>query len=137
MKLFSGPTDQTKNLGDQVEEFKSTYETPSDNISKKEAFLTNIAKDEIIGGIEETIRKEVDAVIQMEIKNLRMLKGKKDKEKKVKVKPVKEKFGPGEKPLGKIEVKELFADVNKNKIFYFLFLIKNFLNFSGCSLWSS
>ena len=120
MKLFSGPTDQTKNLGTLTEEFKSIFETPSDTISKKEAFLTNIAKDEIIGGIEESIRKEVDAVIQMEIKNLRMLKGKKDKEKIPKPKPIKEKFGPGEKPLAKIDVKELFADVIliNNRIFF-------------------
>lgn len=102
-------------MGEKVEEFKSTFETPSDNITQKDAFLTNIAKDEIIGGIELSIRQEVDAIIQMEIKNLRMLKGKKDKEKKVKVKPIKEKFGPGEKPLAKIDINELFADVIKQK----------------------
>jgi hypothetical protein len=57
----------------------------------------------------------------MEIKNLRLLKGKKDKEKRERIKPIKEKFGPGEKPLAKTEIKELFADVN-------FFLIKK-----GCS----
>ena len=51
-----------------------------------------------------------------------MLKGKKDKEKKVKVKPIKEKFGPGEKPLGKIDIKELFADV-RIIIFIKIFLV--------------
>jgi len=95
-----------------VEDFKNTFETPSDYISQKEAFLSNIARDEIIGDVKQTIREEVDALIQMEIKNLRMIKGKKEpkaSKKKAKTKP--EKMGPGEKPLAKIDNKELFADV--------------------------
>ena len=119
MPVYSGPTDQTKNLTDVVEEFKSIYETPSDHISQKEAFLSNIARDEIISGVEKSIREEVDAVIQMEIKNLRTLKGKKDPKPKKPPKPKPEKMGPGEKPLSKIDNKELFADVSYIRKNYF------------------
>ncbi len=112
MPLFSGPTDQVKNLTDLVEEFKTTFETPSDYISQKEAFLSDLARDEIIGDVEQGIREDVDAIINIEIKNLRMIKGKKEPKPKKKPKPKPEKFGPGEKPLAKIEKNELFADVN-------------------------
>ena len=121
MPLYSGATDQVKNLTNLVEEFKTTFETPSDFISQKEAFLSNLARDEIIGDVEQVIKEEVDALINMEIKNLRMIKGKKEpkvSKKKPKTKP--EKFGPGEKPLGKIDNKELFADV------FFIFLFDKF-----------
>lgn len=50
----------------------------------------------------------------MEIKNRRTiyLKGKKDKiQRRKKEKPIPEKFGPGEKSLAKINIKELFSDV--------------------------
>ncbi len=76
--------------------------------------MENLARDEIMGDVKKTIQEEVDAIIVMEIKNLRMLKGKKESKgskKKPKVKP--EKMGPGEKPLSKIDNKELFADVIK------------------------
>lgn len=112
MPLYSGPTEQVKNLTDLVETFKTTFETPSDYISQKEAFLNDLARDEIIGDVQQAIREEVDGLINMEIKNLRMIKGKKEpkvSKKKPKVKP--EKLGPGEKPLAKIDNKELFADV--------------------------
>lgn len=102
-----------KNLTTLVEDFKTTFETPSDYISQKEAFLSDLARDEIIGDVQQAIKEEVDALINMEIKNLRMIKGKKEpkaSKKKPKVKP--EKLGPGEKPLAKIDNKELFADVN-------------------------
>lgn len=111
MPLFSGPTEQTKAFGDMVEEFKNTFETPSEFINQKEAFITNIAIDEIIGNVKEAIRTEVDSIIQMEIKNLRTLKGKKEPKPPRPIKPKPEKLGPGEKPLVKIEVDELFADV--------------------------
>lgn len=110
--MYSGPTDQVNKLAANVEDFKNTFETPSDFITQKETFLQNLAKEEVIGGVQQAIKEEVDALIQMEIKNLRTLKGKKEgKEKKNKPKPKPEKLGPGEKPLAKIENKELFADV--------------------------
>lgn len=128
--MYSGPTDQVNNLADNVEYFKNTFETPSDFITQKETFLQNLAKDEVIGGVQQAIKEEVDALIQMEIKNLRTLKGKKEgKEKKNKIKPKPEKLGPGEKPLAKIDNKELFADVVFLNFFYLflaiIFIFKN------------
>jgi hypothetical protein len=63
------------------------------------------------------IRKEVDEIIEMEIRNKRtiFLKGrKKDPKmprKSKREKPIPEKFGPAEKALAKIDIKELFSDV--------------------------
>ena len=72
----------------------------------KEEFFENIAKEEIIPGIENSIREEIDVMMEMEIRNLRFIqfKGKKDpmmkkmekekkKAEKVKLKANKEKLG--------------------------------------------
>ena len=129
MPLFSGPTNQGKNLTDLVEEFKTTFETPSDHISQKEAFLNDSARNEIIGDIKQVIKEEVDASINMEIKNLRMIKGKKEpkpSKRNLRIKP--EKLGPGEKPLVKIENQELFADVFKLKKFISILILFLFFN---------
>lgn len=117
MPAYSGPTDEVKHLADNIEEFKRTFETPSEFISVKENFNHEIAKDEIIGSIEDEIRKECDAIIEMEIMNRRKiyLKGKRDPKvpnRPPKPKPIPEKFGPGEKKLKDRKVPELFETVS-------------------------
>jgi len=115
VKIYSGATEQVKNLLNATEELKKKFETPSEFINKNEEFIADIAREEIIGKVHQSIRKEVDALLEMEIKNRRIiyLKGKKDRI--IIPKPDRingEKFGPGEKILSKIDIKELFSDVN-------------------------
>lgn len=117
MPLYSGPTEQVKQITDNLEEFKSTFETPSEFIQKKEGFINTLAKNEVISDVEAAIRKDVDEIIEMEIRNKRTiwLKGKKDQKMPKNFtrggnKPPAEKLGPGEKPLVKIDIKELFSD---------------------------
>ena len=103
-----------KNLLEATEEFKKKFETPSEFINKKEEFIADMAREEIIGKVHESIRKEVDALLEMEIKNRRTiyLKGKRDRNPRPwKPTVVPAKFGHGEKNLSKIDINELFSVV--------------------------
>jgi hypothetical protein len=112
--LYTGPTEEVKKLSENIEEFKSTFEKPSEFITGKDDIIKNLAKDEIYGNIEKRIEMEVDAIISVELTNQRTLwlKGKKDKLPK-EPKPVVpvEKLGPGEKALVKIGIEDIFTDV--------------------------
>lgn len=117
--VYSGPTEQVKNLGNDIEDFKRVFETPSEFINKKEEFIYDIAKDEVKGAVEDSIREEVDKIIQMEITNLRTiyLKGKRDPKvpkRAPKIKIPAEKFGPGEKIVAKKDINDLLSDVRIN-----------------------
>ncbi len=117
--VHDGPTKEVKNITTYIEEFKQNFETPSEFINKKENFIQDIAREEVINNINQSIRLQVDAIIDMEIKNKRtiFLKGKKDKpERKPKPEKNNEKLGPGEKALAKIEVSELFSDSVMNGV---------------------
>lgn len=98
--------------------FKINFESTSSYMN--EEFLQEIAKSEIIDGIRSAIQKEVDDMIEIEIKNRRtiFLKGKKDRvPRPARVKPVPEKLGLGEKSLVKTPVVELFKElIEKNVI---------------------
>jgi len=122
LPLFTGPTDNVRKLAEGIEEFKATFETPNDYM--KEEFFENIARDEILPGIENSVREEVDTMMEMEIRNLRFIqfKGKKDpmvkkmekerkKAEKAKAKANKEKLGFGEKLVAKTEPSELLSDL--------------------------
>ncbi len=95
----------------------------------KEEFFENIAINAILPGIENSIREEVDVMMDMEIRNLRFIdnKGKKDKKlkqlekdrkkkEKLKAKQNKEKLGFGEKLVAKMEGSELLSDLLVNGI---------------------
>ena len=101
-------------MTDNIEEFKSIFETPNEYIIKKDGIIANIAREEIIGDIEKMIKEEVDIIIESELINMKtnFLGGKRDKPtRRVIIKPPPEKFGPGEKPLAKMDVNDLFTEV--------------------------
>jgi hypothetical protein len=111
---YVGPTQQVKDLTANIEEFKTTFENPSEYITGKDGIIHNIARKEIFPAIEKKIEQEVDTIIDIELRNQRtlFLKGKKDKmPKEPKIKDPPEKLGPGEKALVKTDVKDLFTDV--------------------------
>ena len=105
-------------MTNNIEEFKSIFETPNEFIIKKDGIIANIAREEIIGNIEKMIKEEVDVIIETELMNMKtnFLGGKKDKPmKKVIIRPPPEKFGPGEKAIAKIDVNDLFTEVHNDK----------------------
>lgn len=123
--IFTGPTEKAKQLTNNIEEFKSLYENPSEFNNNEVRF--DIAKNEIIGKIEEDIRIEVDQAIQMEIINLRSIfyKGKKDpilsklnknKNKKNKKNAVKEKLIAGENKIASLNIDDIFTELVMNGI---------------------
>lgn len=133
--LYGGGGEEVTKLGENIEEFKNVFEKPNEYLNNRGFVSDKLARDEIIGSLEEEIRKEVDEVLQKEIKNLRYIftKGKKDKgiPKPLKIKPVKEKFGTGENKLKAVPPEELLSDVRFIIIFRVLstgFIEKWFLN---------
>lgn len=113
--MYSGGSEQVKNLAENIELFKKTFEKPTEYLNNREFISEELARNEIISGLETKIRNEVDEIIMKEIKNLRYIftKGKKDKLPKVpKPKVIKEKLGTGENKLKNIPVDELLADVS-------------------------
>lgn len=125
MPIYTGPTEKAKDLTKNVEEFKQLYENPSEYMNNEVRF--DIAKNEIIGKIENDIREEVDNVIQMEIINLRAIyyKGKKDpilsklnkkNKNKNKNKNTKEKLIPGENKIVNINIEDIFTELVMNGI---------------------
>ena len=120
--VYSGGSQEVDNLASGLTEFQKTFEKPSEYLNPKEFVSDEIARSEIIDGIENKIKESVDELLTMEIKNLRQIftKGKRDPKipkKKPKIKVVAEKMGPGEKPLAKIPVDELLTDVITSKVF--------------------
>ena len=120
--IYTGPTEKSKQLTNNIEEFKSLYENPSEFNNNEVRF--DIAKNEIIGKIEDDIRKEVDAAIQMEIINLRSIfyKGKKDPilskkgKKGGKKAVVKEKLVAGENKIASLNIDDIFTELVVNGI---------------------
>jgi hypothetical protein len=118
--VYSGPTEKTKDITKNIEEFKQIYEQPSEFMNNEVRF--DIAKNEIIGKIETSIRDDVDKAIQMEIINLRSIfyKGKKDpilsKKNRRKEKPPKEKFLPGENKIASLNIEDVFTELVMNGI---------------------
>lgn len=113
--MYAGPTKEVMEITNFTEEFKNNFENPSEFLSKKEGFIHDLARNEVIGCIEESIRKQVDAIMDMEIKNKRLIinRGKKDPapRRQDKNKPPSEKMGPGEKAIVKTPITELLSDV--------------------------
>ena len=73
IEQYAGGSEQVKKLAENIEEFKSIYEKQSEYITRKDGIIHDIAKNEIIGDIEKSIRDEVDALVGMELKNMRRL----------------------------------------------------------------
>lgn len=118
VNLFSGPTDEVKNIGSGIEEFKQTFEKPNDYMNNREFVSEKLARLEIIESLEGKVRAQVDDIIQRELTNLRYVftKGKKDKLPKVpKPKPIKEKMGTGENKIKNVPVEEALKDVSYYK----------------------
>lgn len=108
---------EVKNLGDNIEEFKATFETPNEYLNNREFISDKLARNEVIGDLENKIRNEVDIIIQKELKNLRYVftKGKRDPlvpKRPPKVVLPKEKLGTGENKIKAIPSEELLSDVS-------------------------
>ena len=124
MPLYSGGSEEVKNLSKNIEAFKKTFETPSEYINNRENISLDLADKEIRGDLLEKIRLEVDEVIQKELKNLRYIftKGKKDRLPKPKpIKPPKPKLGTGENKLKNSPADELLSFVSCLVFTFFYF----------------
>ena len=80
--------------------------------------MVNIPRKNALEKVTESIRLEVDQMVNIEIANRRTihLKGKKDLPKVPKVKVPAEKFCTGEKPLAKFPLSELFNEFSDKHV---------------------
>jgi SpoVK/Ycf46/Vps4 family AAA+-type ATPase len=118
--IMTGPSEVVQ----KFDEFYQGYEewtTKDESKNFNQKYDADMAKKEVLPSIEDEFKQVVDDMINVELDNMRMLRGIKKKKKKKKKgkrggKGGKKKALPGEKVTNKFDVKDLLVELVQHRI---------------------